>query len=224
LKEGDRNSRFFHVSTLVRRRRNHIEAIKSDQGDWLREWSEISQDFNTNFQDLYSEESATFPEDLDGLVQNCITDQENEQICRIPTREEIKTTIFEMHPCKAPGPDGLPAFFFKQYWPIVADQVCNAVQNFFVHGQMLKELNNTFIVLIPKNENPTTVNHYRPISLCNTVYKIISKLLVARLRPILHKLISPQQSAFILGRWIIENLVMVQELMHNFKTNSKLAW
>lgn len=74
LKEGDRNSRFFHVSTLVRRRRNHIEAIKSDQGDWLREWSEISQDFNTNFQDLYSEESATFPEDLDGLVQNCITD------------------------------------------------------------------------------------------------------------------------------------------------------
>lgn len=84
-----------------------------------------------------------------------------------------------MHPCKAPGPDGLPAFFFKQYWPIVADQVCNAVQIFFVHGQMLKELNNTFIVLIPKNENPTTVNHYRPISLCNTIYKIISKLLVA---------------------------------------------
>jgi hypothetical protein len=83
---------------------------------------------------------------------------------------------------------------------------------------MLKELNHSFIVLIPKNENPSNFNHFRPISLCNTMYKVISKLLVARLRPLLHKFISPLHSAFIPGRWIIENIVMVQELLHSFKT------
>ena len=72
-------------------------------------------------------------------------------------------------------------------------------------------------MLIPKNKSPSSVNHFRPISLCNTVYKTISKLLVNRLKPILDKIISPSQSAFILGRWIAENQLIVHELLHSFK-------
>jgi len=72
-------------------------------------------------------------------------------------------------------------------------------------------------VLIPKTSNPTTVNNFWPRSLCNVVYKIISKLLVAKLRPFLHKIISPCQSAFIPRRWIVENQVVVHELLHSFK-------
>ena len=83
---------------------------------------------------------------------------------------------------------------------------------------MLDEVNNSFIVLIPKSQSPTSFNHYRPISLCNIVYKIITKLLVSRLRNILHKLISPTQAAFIPGRWIVENQVIVHEMLHSFKT------
>lgn len=96
-------------------------------------------------------------------------------------------------------------------------EVIHSVQNFFRFGHMLKEVNNSFIVLIPKVPNPTFVNQFRPISLCNTVYKIISKLLVARIRLVLSKLVSLCQSAFILGRWIAENQVVVQELFHSFK-------
>ena len=131
LVKGDRNSRFFHLSTLIRRRRNSIEAIKNDQGSWLRDWEDISKHVCANFQDLFSETVNQFPTDLEGLVPPCISNQDNEQICQIPTRDEIKAVIFDMHLFKAPGPDGLPAFFFKQYWPIVGDQVCAAVQNFF---------------------------------------------------------------------------------------------
>jgi hypothetical protein len=66
-------------------------------------------------------------------------------------------------------------------------------------------------------KSPSSVNHFRPISLCNTIYKTISKLIVSRIRPILDKLISPAQSAFILNRWIAENQLIVHELLHSFR-------
>jgi hypothetical protein len=97
------------------------------------------------------------------------------------------------------------------------NDVIRVVTNFFIFGRLLREVNNTFLVLIPKVQNPTSVNHFRPISFCNVVYKIIAKILVSRLRPLLHKLISPCQSAFILRRWVAENEVIVQELLHSFK-------
>lgn len=80
---------------------------------------------------------------------------------------------------------------------------------------MPKDVNSSLIVLIPKTQS---FNNFRPISLCNVVYKIISKLLVSKLRPLLHNLISLYQSAFSPGRWIVENQVIVQELLHSFKT------
>ena len=83
---------------------------------------------------------------------------------------------------------------------------------------MPAEVNNSFIVLIHKSQSPTSFNHYRPISLCNVVYNIITKLLVSKLGKILHKLISPTQVAFIPGRWIAENQIVVQEMLHSFKT------
>ena len=92
-----------------------------------------------------------------------------------------------------------------------------AIQSFFTSGKLLKEVNKTLIVLIPKTQSLTYFNHFRPISLCNAVYKTITKLLVLRLRTLLPKLVAPNQSAFIPGRWIVENEVVVQEMLHTFK-------
>ena len=123
-----------------------------------------------------------------------------------------------MQDLKAPGLDGFPVLFYKKYWPIVGEVVTKAVTSFFVSGSMPKEVNSSLIVLIPKSQNPTSFNNFRPISLCNVVYKIISKILVSKLSPLLHKLISPHQSVFLQGRWITENQVIVQEMVHRFKT------
>lgn len=92
-----------------------------------------------------------------------------------------------------------------------------AVTSFFVYGAMLKEVNSSLTVLIPKSQCPISFNNFKPISLCNVVYKVISKLLMAKLRPLLHKIISPCQSTFLRGKWITENQVLVQELLHSFK-------
>uniref|UniRef100_A0A2N9HV68 Reverse transcriptase domain-containing protein n=1 Tax=Fagus sylvatica TaxID=28930 RepID=A0A2N9HV68_FAGSY len=123
-----------------------------------------------------------------------------------------------MQSLKAPRPNGFPPLFYKKYWHIVGSNVIKAVQYFFTTGYMLKDINSSLIVLIPKIPNPTTTNHFRPISLCNVVYKAISKILVGRVRPLLDQLISPSQSAFVPGRWIAENQVLVKELMHSFNT------
>ena len=110
-----------------------------------------------------------------------------------------------MQDLKAPSPDGFPMAFYKTYWPIVGENLTQAVISFFICGSMPKEINNFLIVLIPKVTAPLTFNNYHLISLCNVVYKVISKILVSRIRPLLPKLISPSQSVFILNRWIIEN-------------------
>ena len=135
----------------------------------------------------------------------------------MPTPSEIKESVFNMQSLKSPGLVGLPPLFYKKYWHIVGHIVIKAVQNFFTSSKLLKEMNFSFIVLIPKIQNPTAISHYRLISLYNTTYKIISKLLVDRLRGVLSSLISLTQSAFISGRWIAEKQLIVQEILHSFK-------
>ena len=154
---------------------------------------------------------------MEQLIEPVIIESENASLCLIPTPQEIKAVIFELNNQKAPGPDGLPALFYKKYWDIVGTTVIEAIQSFFRSGQLLKEVNNSLIVLIPKVKSPSSVNHFRPISLCNTIYKTISKLIVSKIRPILDKLISPAQSAFIPNKWIAENQLIVHELLHSFK-------
>ena len=108
-------------------------------------------------------------------------------LCKVPSRDEIKKVEFGMKALKAPGPDGFPALFYKHHWDIVGDQLVFAVQSFFLNGWLLKDFNKTFISLIPKNKGAHNFNHFRPISLCNVSYKVISKIIVNRLRPLLDK-------------------------------------
>jgi hypothetical protein len=179
--------------------------------------SEIRDFVVGNFKHLFTEEATACPVDLENLIQPCISKSENAQLCLIPSPSEIKEVVFNMQSLKSPGPDGLPPLFYKKYWHIVGNTMIKAVQNFFTSGKQLKEMNFSFIVLIPKIQNPSAINHYRPISLCNTTYKIISKRLVDRLRSVLPDLISPAQFAFISGRWIAETQLIVQEILHSFK-------
>jgi hypothetical protein len=160
LKEGDRNSRFFHLSTIIRRKHNSIDAIKYDFGDWIISKSEIKKFVVSKFIDLFTEEPISFPSGLDNLISPTISSMQNEALCNIPTPLEIKNVIFGMYNLKALRPDGLPALFYKQYWPIMGESVISAMQNFFRSSHMLNEVNNSFIVLIPKITNPSSVNHF----------------------------------------------------------------
>ena len=100
---------------------------------------------------------------------------------------------------KVPGLDGFDACVFQKNWSIVGKEVCEAVLLSLNLGIMNKDLNSTYIVLIPKTKDPKNVTDFRPINLCNVLYQLISKVLANRLKRVLPHIISPFQSAFILG-------------------------
>ena len=98
--------------------------------------------------------------------------------------------VFQLRIYKALRPNGFNGVFFQKYWGIIKVEVVEVVQGFFRTGQMLKELNKAEIVLIPKVKEPKIVTQYRPISLCNFMYKVISKVMVNRLKRFLGEIIT----------------------------------
>ncbi|GKD53721.1 putative RNA-directed DNA polymerase, eukaryota, reverse transcriptase zinc-binding domain protein, partial [Tanacetum coccineum] len=117
---------------------------------------------------------------------------------------------------KAPGPDGYTAAFFKEAWEILATDVTKAIKEFFTNGVLLKELNHTILALIPKVTSPMKINDYRPISCCNILYICISRTISNRMKGSLADLVSLNQSAFVPRRRISDNILLTQELMHNY--------
>jgi hypothetical protein len=105
-----------------------------------------------------------------------------------------------MHPLKAPGPDGFHGVFFRQYWHILGEDIYEMINQAFTTGQFNPTLAETLICLIPKVDCPKHFKDFRPISLCNTLYKLVTKILVNRLRPMLDSIIGPFQSSFLPGR------------------------
>ncbi|GJV91138.1 reverse transcriptase domain, reverse transcriptase zinc-binding domain protein [Tanacetum coccineum] len=138
---------------------------------------------------------------------------------RTITNEEIKSAMFDIGDDRAPGPDGFTSAFFKKAWDIIGSEVCEANKEFFLNGQLLKETNHTFIALIPKVPTPTRINDYHPISCCNVIYKCISKILTNHVIEGVKDVVSANQSAFIPGRNITDNILTTQELMHNYYLN-----
>jgi hypothetical protein len=138
----------------------------------------------------------------------------NEALLKEFTREEVKKALDAIGDLKAPGPDGMPAIFYKQFWDMLGDKVTDEVLAVLNGGAMPDHWNDTVIALIPKVKNPEKVTDLRPISLCNVLYKIISKAITNRLKGILPEIISPNQSAFVPGRLISDNILVAYEMTH----------
>lgn len=124
---------------------------------------------------------------------------------------------------KALGPDGLNGMFYQKHWDVVKGDVCLAVINFFQHGVLPLEVNETVVTLIPKIPIPESINHLRPISCCNFIYKVISKIVVLRLKGFMNDLISPNQSAFVGGQLIQDNLLIAHEVFHDLKGRGSIG-
>uniref|UniRef100_A0A803NGA8 Endonuclease/exonuclease/phosphatase domain-containing protein n=1 Tax=Cannabis sativa TaxID=3483 RepID=A0A803NGA8_CANSA len=112
LKEGDCNSRFFHASIAVRRKRNFIWAIREEDGSWIEGRDPIGEYFRSHFMDLFTSSNPVFDSEMERILEPCISHDENFLLSTLPTSEEIKKVVWSMPPLKSLGPDGFPTKFF----------------------------------------------------------------------------------------------------------------
>lgn len=120
----------------------------------------------------------------------------------------MKNTLFQMHPDKSPGPDGMTPAFFSKNWSVVGADIVTVVRNFVKDGVFMTGFNETNGVLIPKKKCLTRILDMRPISLCNVLAKVITKVLANRLKVLLGEVVNDTQSAFISGRLISDNIMV----------------
>ncbi|KAK9995712.1 hypothetical protein SO802_020398 [Lithocarpus litseifolius] len=129
--------------------------------------------------------------------------------------DECRRALKKMYPLKASGPNGMPPLFFQHFWPTCGEVVTKTILDFLNLRIVPPNFNDTHIVLIPKIQEPKKITDFRPICLCNIVYKIASKAIVNRLKKILPFIISDIQSAFVHGRLITDNVLLAFETMHH---------
>lgn len=188
-------------------------------GQWVESEEGIEMVVTEYFHQLFSSSNPTNIQDSLRYVTATVSNDMNQQLLRIPQDEEIKEVTFAINPEKAPGPDGMTSLFYQRFWNKIGQDVCSMVQTFFEKGELYERLNQTNICLIPKTDRPATMAEFRPISLCNVGYKIISKIISTRLKRILLELISETQSAFVAKRLITDNILVAQEMFHALQTN-----
>ncbi|KAJ9539059.1 hypothetical protein OSB04_031792 [Centaurea solstitialis] len=220
LREGDSNTRFFHNVVREKRHAHRIQSVRDSGGTFVYD-DDVGVAFIEHLTSFMGKrDSSLDPVMPMSTFQRRLSFAESSDMIRPITDLEIRNAMFGIGNDKAPGSDGFSSRFFKASWDIVGGEVSVAIHNFFYSGILLKELNHTFICLLPKIPNATSVSDYRPIACCSVLYKCISKIIVDRMKPVLDSIVHRSQSAFIPGRRIVDNILMAHELVVGYHLNS----
>ncbi|XP_021715330.1 uncharacterized protein LOC110683265 [Chenopodium quinoa] len=220
---GDSHSRLLFSKFQSRKRKNKILGLRDSTGCWHQDTAQINSITLHFYKELYSASPEISTSDTDWWDSLCLPSLSSTQRAFLMepfTSEEIRSAIFSINDGKSPGPDGFPSTFFKSSWQLVGQSVVVAVQHFFVHGYMLKDWNRTFLTLLPKVDNLEFISQFRPIGLCNVIYKCVAKCLTSRIRQVLPSLVVNYQNAFVPGRLLSDNALIAHEVL-SFMNKSK---
>ena len=212
---GDRNTHFFHAKASARQKKNYIEGLLDSSGCWHEDEDKMGEIVVEYYKELFSTSHPTEFTEIVQAIQPKVTLTMNQMLAAEFKAKEVQVAVKEMYPLKAPGPDGMPSLFYQHFWPNIGEVVTKTILDFLNNGIYPPKFNETHIVLISKIKEPKGVMDYRPISLCNVVFRITSKVIANRLKKILPYIISDTQSAFVQGRLITDNILVAFESMHH---------
>jgi hypothetical protein len=175
LREGDRNTSYFHKQAAERKRINKIDSLVRADGSVCGNREENHAEVQGFFESLYLSQGFRNMDELLAFVQPKVSQHLNDGMDAPYTEEEVRKALFQMAPSKAPGVDGFTAGFFQRHWGLLKDDVVAVVLDFLNGGTLPDGMNDTSITLIPKVRHPQKISQYRPISLCSVLYKIGAK-------------------------------------------------
>lgn len=150
-------------------------------------------------------------------TQTRVSREQNIKLVREISYEEFTVAVNQMHPDKASRPDGLNPAFYQHFWESVGKDVFECCKSWLANCSFPADFNHTNLVLIPKKTGASNMKDFRPIALCNVLYKFLPKVLANRLKVLLLKLISENQSTFIAGCNITDNVLVAFEMLHHMK-------
>lgn len=220
---GNKNTNFLHTATLIRRR-NRVKGLQDDTGNWVfdqRELKNMAVSFYSSPFRVDPYLNIVFPKGLFPSISGDKLDMLQGQ-CLV---DEVKYALHEMGSYIALGPDEFHAAFFKRTWLTTGPAIVTLVKHVMARSALPKGLAEVLLVIIPKNEYPTAIIQFRPLSLCNVTYKI-TKLLTNRLKRVLGNLIAPAQSSFIPeDSWLIMSLfAKYSYTLSSAKKVSRVLW
>ena len=152
LREGDRNTKFFHARALERRKQNTILDIWDKFNSWCGDQDSIAKAVISYFEEIYTTSWPNQIEEVTDLIPVKVTEGMNMELSKSFTKEEVIAALKQLHPTKSLGPDGMSALFFQKYWNIVGNNVTNLVLNVLNSNMPMVEINKTNIALVPKKQ------------------------------------------------------------------------
>nr|GEZ44190.1 RNA-directed DNA polymerase, eukaryota [Tanacetum cinerariifolium] len=194
--EGDENTSFFHGVINKKRNLLNIRGIMVD-GSWVDEPSMVKREFFNHFRNRFDKPDGIRAITHMEYPRRISLDKQSELEGEV-SNDEIKRAVWDCGTDKAPEPDGFTFGFYRRSWYLIDNDVYAAIKHFFIHGEIPKGCNSSFIALIPKISDANLVKDFRPISLIGSLYKIIAKILTNRLAGVLGDIVNEVQSAFVM--------------------------
>lgn len=218
LRLGDGNNSYFHATIKAKKSSKRLNLLHKDDGTVITSHDEIQDEVLNFYEGLMGTK--------DGNVRHInimamrggpqLSMEQREQLVAPITDQEIRKALNGIGDTKSPGIDGFGAKFFKTSWNIIGKDVVAAVRDFFENDRIYKAFNCTLVTLIPKNEEAKTIKEYRPIAGCTTVYKIISKIITARMGRVMDSIVGKNQAAFVPGQKIHNHILLAYELIKGY--------
>lgn len=219
IENGEKPSQYFCSLESRNYTSKTITIIEKDNGQLITDQKEILNETKNYYEDLFSSKESSLNDiDLNNYMQDIhipnLNREESEELEGMLTLKEASRTLRNMKNNKSPGTSGLSIDFYKTFWKQIGTFVVRAINFGFLHGELSITQQQGLIVCIPKeNKCRKTLKNWRPITLLNTVYKIASGSIANRIKRVLNKLISTDQTGFIEGRFIGENTRLMYDIL-----------
>ncbi|GMJ03435.1 hypothetical protein HRI_004012700 [Hibiscus trionum] len=213
--EGDKNTNFFHISAPVRRCRNRIVSLES-RGKVITDQQKLERECADFFHSHYNSSNIVPIKRFDCELSKM--SEASVKWLEAPfTEKEIWETVRNMDGSRASSPDGFNLDFYKKFWASLKKSVLKFFEDFYECRIEEKDFNRSYIALIPKKDNPTSIGDYRPISLIESLFKILAKVWSKRLTGCIQEVVGENQFAFTPGKQISDCVLIANEVIDEIK-------